>query len=124
MCTFELYYFVLYLMLINTRPSYPSSNSLHKQQLISGSSGNLQKTTLGPTSSFTVIIGLRMYGFFDTGNTIKPWRFPPFLYAWFLIDSGADFKAGTPRNGNEMCFIFSKYPICDHKIRDPLILGI
>ena len=31
------------------------------------------------------------------------------------MDSGADFKAGKPRNGNEMCFIFSEYSICDHE---------
>ena len=47
----------------NHQPFYPSSNSLRKQQLISGSSVHLQITTLGPTSSFTVIIDLRMYVF-------------------------------------------------------------
>ena len=53
----------------NHQPFYPSSNSLQKQQFISGSSLHLQITTLGPMSSFTVIIDLRMYVFFfNTGN--------------------------------------------------------
>ena len=99
----------------NHQPFYPSSNSLQKQQFISGSSVHLQITTLGPTSSFTVIIDLRMYVFFDTGNTRKTERFPPFFVCLVLDRLQCDFTAGTPQNGNEMCFIFSEYSICDHE---------
>ena len=91
----------------NHEPFYLSSNSLQKQQLISGSSVHPQITTLGPTSSFTVIIDLRMYVFFTQEIQGRLRDFHYFLYAWFLIDSSADFNAGTPQNGNEMCFIIS-----------------
>ena len=98
----------------NHQPFYPSSNSLQKQQFISGSSVHLQITTLGPTSSFTVIIDLRMYVFFLT-QEIKGQRFPPFFVCLVLNRLQCDFTAGTPQNGNEMCFIFSEYSICDHE---------
>ena len=108
----------------NHQPFYPSSNSLQKQQLISGSSVHPQTTTLRPTSSFTVIIDLRMYVFLTQEIQGRLRDFHHFLYAWFLIDSSAISWLEHHKTETK-CVLFSQNTqFVIMKIRDPMILGI